>query len=102
MLELIATSPSLYVAAIEGIVSRSVPPDIAAKVLKCELPLSEKQINDLESLFEEQDSVWRRASVELLRPSLLSAEQLGTYGAKLIADEHEEIRLAAKKLLAKP
>lgn len=99
MLDAIATSEPLKQAVIERIMSRSLSPAVAANVLRCETPLSEEQIGALETLLCEQDPKWRRAGVELLRRCYLSADQIAELGAKLSADDEDEIRRAVEKRL---
>lgn len=100
MLDGIAESGSLKNAVIERIVSRSLPPAIAASVLKRETPLSDEQIRALETLVREQDPKWRRVGVELLRRCYFSAHQIADNGARLSADDKSEIRRAAQQRLA--
>jgi hypothetical protein len=100
MLDAIATSQPLKDAVIERIVSRSLPPAIAASVLRREATVSDEQIRALETLLREQNPKWRRAGVELLRRCYLSAHQVAEHGAKLSADDEGEIRRAVEKRLA--
>ena len=100
VLDAIAASDSLKDAVIERIVSRSLPPAIAASVLQRETPVSDEQIHALETLVCEQDPKWRRVGVELLRRCYFSAHQIAEHGAKLSADDESEIRRAAQQRLA--
>ncbi len=100
MLGAIAASTSLKDAVIERIVSRSLPPAIAASVLQSETPLSDEQVRDLGALVREQDPKWRRVGVELLRRCYLSAGQIAEHGATLSADNEDEIRQVTKQRLA--
>lgn len=100
MLDAIATSDSLKNVVIERIKSRSLPPAIAASVLRRETPLLDEQVRALETLLCEQDPKWRRAGVELLRRCYLGADQIAEHGAKLYADDEDEIRRAVEQRLA--
>jgi hypothetical protein len=97
MLDRIATSERFKHAVIECIVSRRLPPAIAASVLRREPLLSQEQVRALEALLCDKDPRWRRAGVELLRRSYLSADQIAEHAARLSADDEDEIRRAVEQ-----
>lgn len=97
VLDVIAKSEHFKNAVIERIVSRHIPPAIAASMLRHEPQLSQEQIRTLEGLLYEQDPKWRRAGVELLRRSYLSAHQIAEHTTRLSTDEEDEIRRAVEQ-----
>lgn len=99
MLNAIVMSESLRNTVIDRILSRSLPPAIAASVLQHETPISDEQARALETLISEPDPAWRRVGVELLRQCYFSSDQIVEYCAKLSVDDKDEIRRAAKQRL---
>lgn len=99
VLDAIAMSESFKNTVIDRILSRSLPPAIAASLLQHEMPISDEQTRALETLISEQDPAWRRVGVELLRQCYFSSDQIVEYCAKLSADDKDEIRRAAKQRL---
>nr|WP_141657178.1 hypothetical protein [Thiocapsa sp. KS1] len=100
MLDAITMSQPIHNAVIDRIISRNVPAEIAARILRRETLLSEEQIRRLETLLREEDPKWRLVGVELLRRSYLSADQIAEHGARLSADGEDEIRQAVEQRLA--
>ncbi|AQU82828.1 hypothetical protein BV504_09560 [Halomonas sp. 'Soap Lake  len=99
VLDAIVMSESLRNTVIDRILSRSLPPAIAASVLQHETPISDEQTRALETLISEPDPAWRRVGVELLRQCYFGSDQIVEYCAKLSADDKDEIRRAAKQRL---
>lgn len=96
-LDAITKSEPLKNTVIERIASRRLPPAIAASVLRHAPLISREQVRALEGLLYEQDPKWRRAGVELLRPSYLSADEIAAHAKRLSADNEDEIRRAAEQ-----